>query len=84
MMTPKLTNNSGLVPTMLFLTVLLLGACSRGEPEAPPPQAPASQTTHDNVIGQPLHQALDQANQVEQMIQDGVDQREQAMKAQGL
>jgi len=83
-MTHRSTNNRSLIHSALFLTVLLLGACSRGEPEAPPPQAPASQTTHDNVIGQPLHQALDQAKQVEQMVQDGVDQREQAMKAQGL
>ena len=70
-------------PTAVIAIALLLGACSPNDPDTTSQPAPTAETGH-NVIAEPLQQALDKAEGVEQVLQDGAAQRERAMQAQGL
>ena len=73
-------NRKFTVSGLLMVITLLAAGCSKDDATAQP-QPP---TDTNNVIGKPLHEALDKAKQVEQVIQTGVDQREQRMKDQGI
>jgi len=67
----------------VLVIALGVAGCSKDDAASPAQQQTPTDDTH-NVIGKPLHEALDKAKQVEQTIQDGFDQREQTMKDQGI
>jgi len=61
---------------LLLVPLFLIGACSSGDDQTSP-----KQSSDDHIFKEQMR-ALEKAKEVEQMLQSGADQRQQAMEEQ--